>query len=395
MHALSRPDKARHVAKTFAAIGAVIAVLVGMTASALPAAAQTRQHTPTYYVHVILSGMSLHHRYTKAGSTKWYSEPLTQPDDITRIGNDLFTGFQNGVGPQGQASPDGNRDSTIVEFTLYGAVVNQWDVRGKTDGVTANTSAGLVVATVNEDAHSSLYTIDPFTSQVVHYSYYRPLPSHGGSDAISFDNGLMLISASAPGTTGAAAPKPYYPAVYVVTLNQPKHLAYFRALFFDESHATAANGPHQGHPVRLGLTDPDSNEVVPSASARFGGDFMLDSQGDQELIFDRPSGSRQSLAVLHITRSVDDSAWPTTAFGALYVTDATADTVDTVSGVFTLGTMYSSVTPCDQNDAPATCPGPGFPPNYLATTNMKTGVLTPVALTGPVLHSKGMVFIAA
>jgi len=160
--------------------------------------------------------------WSQAGSKKRHSEPLTQPDDITRIGNHLFTGFQNGVGPQGQASTDGNRDSTIVEFTLSGVVVNQWDIRGKCDGLTANTSAGLVVATVNEDAHSSLYTIDPFTSRVVHYSYYRPLPHHGGTDAISFSRGLMLISASAPGTTGAAAPKPYYPAVYVVTLNQPK-----------------------------------------------------------------------------------------------------------------------------------------------------------------------------
>ncbi len=91
---------------------------------------------------------------------------------------------------------------------------------GKCDGLTANTSAGLVVATVNEDAHSSLYTIAPFTSQVVHYSYFRPLPHKGGTDAISFYHGLMLISASAPGTTGAAAPKPFYPAVYVVTLNR-------------------------------------------------------------------------------------------------------------------------------------------------------------------------------
>src|SRR5271170_5647637 len=222
MYVLRRPGVARHVAKIFAAVGAVAAVLVGMTALALPASAKTRQPTPTYNVRLILSGKSLHHVYTKAGSRKLHSEPLTDPDDITRIGKDLFTAFQNGVGPQGQASGDGNRDSTIVEFTLNGAVVNKWDVPGKCDGLTANTSAGLVVATVNEDAHSSLYTIDPFTSQIVHYSYFRPLPHKGGTDAISFFNGLMLISASAPGTTGASAPKPYYPAVYVVTLNKPK-----------------------------------------------------------------------------------------------------------------------------------------------------------------------------
>jgi hypothetical protein len=55
--------------------------------------------------------------------------------------------------------------------------------------------------------------------------------------------------------------------------------------------------------------------------------------------------------------------------------------------------MYSAVTPCDQNDAPATCPGPGFPPNYLAADNMTTGTLTKVPLAGPTLNPKGMIFV--
>src|SRR5271156_920934 len=172
MHVNDRPGIARRIGRPLAAIGAVTAVLAGMTTLALPAGAKVT--APSYTVRTILSGKSLHHWYTKAGSKVRQSEPLADPDDITRIGKDLFTGFQNGVGPQGQASTDGNRDSTIVEFTLSGAFVRQWDVLGKCDGLTSNTSAGLVVATVNEDAHSSLYTIDPFTSQIVHYSYFRP-----------------------------------------------------------------------------------------------------------------------------------------------------------------------------------------------------------------------------
>ena len=99
--------------------------------------------------------------------------------------------------------------------------------------------------------------------------------------------------------------------------------------------------------------------------------------------------------VLALTHSVDDTSWATSPYGAIYTTDATADTVDTVSGSFVLGTMYSVVTPCDQGNAPATCPGPGFPPNSLATNNLKTGALTPVATTGPALQPKGMIFIPA
>jgi hypothetical protein len=395
MHVLGRPGIARRLAKMFAAVGAVAAVLVGMTAFALPAAAATHQPTPTYNVRAILSGKNLHHLYTKVGSAKLHSEPLADPDDITRIGNDLFTAFQNGVGPQGQASPDGNRDSTVVEFTLSGGFVNQWDILGKCDGLTANTSAGLVVATVNEDAHSSLYTIDPFAGQIVHYSYNRPLPHDGGTDAISFYNGLMLISASAPGTTGAAAPRPNYPAVYVVTLDQPKHLAYFRALFYDESQASAANGPHLGGPVKLGLTDPDSNEVVPGFEPRFAGDFVLTSQGDQEQIYvPVTSFGHGRLWVLKLPQSVDDTAWSTSWNGAFYATSTSDDTVDEIEGSFWPGTAFVSVTPCGANNAPATCPAPGFPANYVGHLDMYTGHIDRVSVRGAALHPQGLIFVA-
>jgi len=400
MHVLGRPGIARRLAKTFATVGAVTAVLVGMTAFTLPAGATTHgtahQPTPTYTVRTILSGHSLHHWYTKAGSKVRRSEPLTKPDDITRIGGDLFTAFQNGVGPQGQASPDGNRDSTVVEFTRSGRVVAQWDIVGKCDGLTANPSAGLVVATVNEDANSSLYTIDPSNGQVVHYSYSRPLPHKGGTDAISFFNGLMLISASAPGTTGAPAPKPFYPAVYVVALNQAKHLALFHALFFDESRATAANGPHFGHPVKLGLTDPDSNQVVPGFEPRFAGDFMLTSQGDKQQIYvNAPNSKHQHLSVLNLSQSVDDTAWSTSWRGAFYATDNGADTVDVIIGSFWPGTAFVAVTPCGANNAPATCPAPGFPGNYLGHLNMFNGQILKVSLRGASLHPQGLIFAAS
>jgi len=55
--------------------------------------------------------------------------------------------------------------------------------------------------------------------------------------------------------------------------------------------------------------------------------------------------------------------------------------------------MCSAVTPCDQNDAPAMCPDPGFPPNYLAADTMTTGELPKVPLAGPVLNPKGMIFV--
>jgi hypothetical protein len=282
-----------------------------------------------------------------------------------------------------------------VEFTRTGRVVRQWDIRGKCDGVTADPARHRVIATVNEDANSSLYTIDPGAAparQVHHYAYSAPLPSKGGTDAISIFHGMVLVSASAPGTTGAAAPQPGYPAVYRLTFQSRRLIAAIRPVFYDEARATVANSGAGGQ-VRLALTDPDSNEVVPSDAARLAGEFMLTSQGDKEQIFVRhPARRRPALSVLRLSQSVDDTAWAASHGGRLYATDNGAGTVDVVTGPFTPGSMFVAVTPCDADGAPATCPGPGFPANYLGSLNPWTGHISRVAVHGAVLNPQGMLF---
>jgi hypothetical protein len=357
-----------------------------------PARAATATR-PALHVRQIAFGKKLRHTFRPGGTGALHAETLSNPDDLGRLGGHLFVGFQNGVGAQGEAATDGDLDSTIVEFTLSGRAVRQWDVRGKVDGLSTDPAAGLVIATANEDANSSLYTITVATGRVTHYRYSGPLPHKGGTDAISIYHREILISASAPGTTGAPAPKASYPAVYVVTLKAKTAVAAVRPLYYDEWQAKAVNGAEAGKIVHLALVDPDSSEVVPSSSPRFAGDFMLTSQADKEQIFDHPTGSRVGLKVLRLSNSVDDTAWATARSGALYTTDATADTVDMVSGRFTVGTAYSAVTPCDAGNAPATCPAPGFTANYLATDNLTTGALVKVPTTGAAVQPKGMIFV--
>jgi hypothetical protein len=323
------------------------------------------------------------------------TEPLADPDDITMLGGRLFTAFQNGVGPQGQASSDGNTFSTIVEYTTSGKVIKQWDIKGKCDGLTADPGRGYLIATVNEDANSSVYTITPKGRHagIVHYAYNKALPHFGGTDAISIYHGLVLISASAPGTTGTAAPQPSYPAVYVVTFNKHTLIATIHPLFFDEASAKLANkGSTEGTTVTLMLTDPDSNEVVPNSAARFAGDFMLTSQGDQEQIF-LSRHRHGGLSVLKLANSVDDTAWAQGRGGTLYGSDTSGDTIDVVTGHFPRGAVIVAVTPCDANDAPATCPGPGFPANYLGYLNPWTGAITAVTLSGPEFNPQGLIFV--
>ena len=337
----------------------------------------------------MLSGGSLQHTFTTASSGAPQTEHLANPDDLTVLGDHLFVGFQNGVGPQGEPSKaTGNLDSTVVEFTATGREIAQWDVQGKVDGLTADPWLGGVIATVNEDANSSLYTIQPRTAHtglVTHFSYSEALPHAGGTDAVTIDRGHIFVSASAPGTSGAASTPT--PAVYSVSLDRTTDVATVTPLFFDQDSAIDANVSTQGSgkAVTLALTDPDSNFLVPFG--RFAGDVELTSQGDLEQIFvSHPGSEHQMLRVLTLSQSVDDTAWPSAfggRWGRLFATDSTSDTVDVLTGDFARSGPLTVATPCGANAAPNSCSSvPATPSNYLATVNLFTGTVTAVDVQG-------------
>lgn len=384
----------RFIPRSLCAAGAGLAALaVALLPAGVTSAAPPTSHAPTSQpltAFTILSGMSLSHTYASGTSTT-ATETLSKPDDITTLGGIVYVGFQNGVGPQGEPSSDGNTDSTIVAMDRFGKVLGQWDIQGKCDGLTADPAIGGVIATVNEDANSSLYTITAGSNGsagVQHYNYNEPLPHNGGTDAISVDNNMILISASAPGTTGTlSAPQPTFPAVYSVTLDATSSVATVSPLFGDEDIATFANtGSLKGRHAPLALTDPDSSEVVPNGAPRFAHDFMLTSQGDQEQIFVH-NGSK-SLSVLSLSQSVDDTQWADGP-GVLYATDSTNDAVDVLGGDFPQGPIVA-VTPCGSNSAPSTCPDPPtFPANYLGSLNPWTGTISPLAVGGAAFVPQG------
>ena len=357
------------------------------SSSSSSASASTSAASNTLTVKQIVLAETLRHSYQPGGKGAARTEPLTQPDDIVTLGGNLYVGFQNGVGSQGEASASGNLDSTLVEVTRTGSLVKQWDVTGKIDGMGADSTAGQVIATVNEDSKSSLYTVSG--GILTRYAYTpSPLPHLGGTDAVAAYQGKILISASAPGTSGKAPASA--PAVFAVTLNAGAKTAAAVPFFAGNAAATGVSAPDAGKKVTLALTDPDSNGVVPPGSSAFAGDFMLNSQGDQELIFSAASG--QHLQVLKVSKPVDDIAWATSASGSLYATDSGADTVDAITGSFTPGTAYAAVAPCNANSAPSTCPGPGFPANSLGMINLKTGAVSNVTEIGPVTP-KGLIFV--
>ena len=307
---------------------------------------------------------------------------MTQPDDITWLDGTIYVVWQNGVGPSGQPSSTGATDSTVVAYTTSGRRIARWRIAGHTDGLAADSARHRLLVTVNEDGNSSLFTISPeapAADQVKHYQYnLNPLPHGGGTDAVSVYRGTILISASAPTVAGG-------PAVYRARL-EAGGTAVLQPVFFDDSAARVANvdTSSSGKWVALALTDPDSNVVVPASSPRFAGDFMLNSQGDEEQIYvDGAAGPTPKLSVLDLSQAVDDTAWVTDADGTLLVTDSVDNEVFAVRGEFDPGTAYVAVTPRDANN-------PINLPNYLGRLNLHTGEVSPAVTT---IQAKGLLFI--
>jgi hypothetical protein len=358
---MGRAHKRSRIVSTVAVVG-VGAALVAGTGSSAQAQLNTAQSATTTKVLAV------------GGS-------LTQPDDITVLGGHVFVAFQNGVGSMGEISTSGGTTSTVVEYTRTGHLVDQWDVTGKVDGMGADTASHRIVATVNEDGNSSLYTIlaDARHGNIRHYTYSsNPLPHRGGTDSVVVKNGTIYVTASAPapdrdGTTFSG------PALYRVTLTGS--VAHLASVFQDNSSATDAA---TGKMVKLNLSDPDSSLLMPKASPRFAGDLMLDSQADSKQIFIRhPGTASQHATVLTLNTQVDDSAVVTSKRGTLYATDGTADTITAISGTFTPGEVFTAV-PSDSTTLPGT----------LGRLDLSTGVVSPYApdahwFTNP----KGLLFV--
>jgi hypothetical protein len=170
-----------------------------------------------------------------------------------------------------------------------------------------------------------------------------------------------------------------------------------RPLFFDEADAALADttGAPAAATVRLALTDPDSNEVVPAYAPRFAGDFMLTSQGDKEQVFVHEAGGpAHTLSVLRRSGPVDDTVWPS-GRGAIYTTDNSDNTIYRITGSFAGGSTFVAETPCDADNAPSVCPGPGFPANFSGQLDATNGQISRVALRGPAPAPQGMLFLPA
>jgi hypothetical protein len=112
------------------------------------------------------------------GTSKRYN-----PDPIVAVGKFIFVAYQNATGPTGTGG-----DSTIVQYANDGSFVRSIRVPGRCDGMRWNPYSKLMWITVNEDANSSMFTWDPPSNKVTHYSFSSA--KHGGGyDDLAFSGG--------------------------------------------------------------------------------------------------------------------------------------------------------------------------------------------------------------
>jgi hypothetical protein len=319
--------------------------------------------------------------------------PQSKPDDIAVLGGDLYVTYQNGVGPDGTPSPTGVAQSTVVEYSPAGAVIQSWLLIGRCDGLGADPTRNRVLATVNEDNNSSLYAISPGVSTPAHYSY-DPNPSeiasgetspNGGTDSISVSPaGIVYLSHSNPDPG-----RPNTAAVY--TLRIVGTTANLTPVFRVDSRATDVV---TGKSVKLALTDPDSNRFIPLGSPILGGRLLQDAQGDGEVVIVRhPHTDLQELQRLLLINAETPSLQPTiddiaevTGPGTLYLVDQGADTVQTIDTAnFTAGALVVAQ-PADSTTAPPTV-------GQLGVLSPITGVIT--HFTNTFNSPKGLVFVPA
>lgn len=283
------------------------------------------------------------------------------PDSVAFNSTNIYIGYGNNGSPGGQTPIP----STIIKYDYHGNIVNQTNVRGHNDGLKVNPQSGDLWALENEDGNSLLLILNP-QSLAVMTSYFLGTGPHGGGyDDIVFLNGNVYFSCSNPTRNPNNEP-----AIVQFTVNGSQ----FTLTPVLLGNAQAIDIP-TGQQVTLNLQDPDSMKY------NLGGDIVLDSQGDGELVVVHNPGNSQIVSRVLLTVNgqmitVDDTVFPSSSNGFLIVSDTGGNP------------LYKITAPFFQPGSPISASDTG---GFVGTLNFETGVLTP-AVTGMV-SPHGMEFI--
>jgi hypothetical protein len=308
-----------------------------------------------------VSGVQAQPPYSVAVFAQSIPGEYTAPDSITNTSSAIYIGFGDGGEPGGGSAVP----STVIKYDFNGNILNMVYVYGHNDGLKINPQTGDLWALQNEDANANLVILDANTLVTKQKYFLGTGPHGGGYDDIVFLNGNVYFSASNPQHNPNNEP-----AIMQFTATGNS----FTLTPVLYGNASAIDIP-TGQPVTLNLQDPDS------MTFNFGGDIVLDSQADGELVVVRNPGSNQTVFRVLLTvngqgTTIDDTVYPTSSAGFLLAADTGGDTVYKITApFFEPGSAYSA----SDSDG------------FVGRLDFNTGVLTPV-VTGMV-SGHGMDFI--
>ena len=294
---------------------------------------------------------------------------LTNPDSITTANGKIYVVYANGTNADGTGGL-----STIVEYSPTGENLGSFQVLGKADGLKYNPFDHKLWALRDEDSNPALTLIDPKSRTQTDYTYAQLPPVHGGGyDDVVFMEDETFISASNPNLD--AKGQNNFPSIVKARL--VGHQVFVTPVL--QGNASLIDIATGNNVVSL-QSDPDSLKVDSA------GDLVLDSQADGDLIFiNAPGSPNQAGLRLHLSNgspsnqiTVDDTVFPTTPSGTIYVVDTKGDTVYAVkSDAFQPGGAYSA----SDSDG------------ILGKVDLSTGLVTPI-VTG-MLSPHGALFVSA
>jgi hypothetical protein len=340
----------------------LVALLLGSAALTLLSTASWAAQKVAALTHPLNPAVQAHLPYGVSTFAQSVPGEYTQPDSITFTSTALYVGYGNGGSPNGGTAIP----STIVEYDLHGNILNKVNVQGHNDGLRINPQTGDLWAMENEDANALLIIFNAQTLAIKRQYRLGTGPHGGGYDDIVFLNGNVYFSASNPQFNPNNKP-----AIMQFTTNGGSSTLTPVLL----GNASATDIP-TGMGVTLNLQDPDS------MTFNVGGDLVLDSQADGELVAVRNPGTgsqnvyRVLLTVAGQSTTVDDTVFLGSSAGTMLVADRDGETVYAITAPYLQpGSAYSA------SDSGG----------FVGKLDFETGVLTPV-VTGMV-SPHGMAYI--
>jgi len=288
------------------------------------------------------------------------------PDSITTGDGSVWVEYGNGADSTG-----GSGSSTIVQYSMLGAVENTYTIKGLADGLKFDPATGNVWALLNNDGNATLRFINPTTRQVsgtLTYGsgYVYGANSSRGFDDVVFDGNRVFLSETNPANPGDP--------VIVQLLNGPAPFGTLETQGILSLGDTGTNLVTGQTNQPLPVTDPDSLKLLPT------GDLLLTGEADGAYIFVHDPGTpRQTESFVQMPAGFvgDDAIMPTSNSGAFYISNQGANDI-----------IRATVTGLNTHDLYADIASK----NELVQIDPTTGKITPI-ITG-LNNPHGLAFVA-